>query len=78
MTQAIKVSAKSVIYDTLVINSVQIKEDRASVHASLHSDEVGCPFPYFLDITPEEYAQWGTDDNYIVDLVLSKLGLVKA
>lgn len=30
-----------------------------------------------VDITPEEYAQWGSDDNYIADLVLSKLGLEK-
>jgi hypothetical protein len=31
-----------------------------------------------IDITPEEYAAWGTDDNYIYDLVLSKLGLERA
>lgn len=25
-------------------------------------------------ITPEEYSQWAQDDDYIVDLVLTKLG----
>lgn len=29
----------------------------------------------FLNITDSEYAGWGTDDKYIVDLVLNKLGL---
>ena len=28
-------------------------------------------------LSDEEYSQWGTDDNYIVDLVLSKCGLSK-
>lgn len=25
-------------------------------------------------ITEQEYSQWGTDDNYIIDLALQKLG----
>ena len=29
----------------------------------------------FFTITDAEYAGWGTDDKYIVDLVLNKLGL---
>jgi len=28
-----------------------------------------------LELTPEEYAAWGTDDNYIVDLLMNKLGV---
>jgi hypothetical protein len=31
-----------------------------------------------LELTPDEYAAWGNDDNYIVDLLLSKLSLEKA
>jgi hypothetical protein len=31
-----------------------------------------------LTLTPEEYAAWGTDDSYIVDLVASKLSFTKA
>ena len=30
-----------------------------------------------LQITGEEYSNWGNDDQYIVDLVLSKLGMSK-
>ncbi len=29
-------------------------------------------------IEGSEYSSWGTDDNYIVDLILSKLGMTKA
>ena len=29
-------------------------------------------------ITGDEFSAWGSDDNYIVDLVLAKLGLEKA
>ena len=30
-----------------------------------------------LKITGEEYNNWGNDDNYIINLVLTKLGLSK-
>ena len=30
-----------------------------------------------LKISGEEYTNWGNDDNYIIDLVLTKLGLSK-
>jgi hypothetical protein len=29
-------------------------------------------------IEGEEYANWGNDDTYIVDLILTKLGMTKA
>ena len=29
-------------------------------------------------ITAEEYSSWGEDDNYIYDLILSKVGLERA
>ena len=31
-----------------------------------------------LTIEGEDYQGWGADDSYIVDIVISKLGLVKA
>ena len=30
-----------------------------------------------MTLTGEEYTKWGNDDNYIVNLVLTKLGLSK-
>jgi len=32
----------------------------------------------FIKIQGEEYNNWGLDDGYLVDLVLSKLGLTKS
>lgn len=34
--------------------------------------------PYQVNLSQEEYAAWGTDDNYINDLVITKLGYTKA
>lgn len=33
--------------------------------------------PYQVNLSQEEYAAWGTDDNYINDLVITKLGYTK-
>jgi len=30
-----------------------------------------------FDLTQEEYDNWGTDDNYIIDLVCQREGLVR-
>ena len=30
-----------------------------------------------FDLTAAEYATWGTDDSYLVDLAIQKLGLTK-
>lgn len=35
-------------------------------------------FPFHFELSDEEYAAWGNDDNYILDLVLSKVGAEKA
>ena len=31
-----------------------------------------------LDISGEEYSSWGADDNFLIDLVINKLGFAKA
>ena len=31
-----------------------------------------------LDISSDEYNSWGADDNFLIDLVISKLGFTKA
>ena len=30
-----------------------------------------------MNLTADEYAAWGTDDSYLVDLAIQKLGLTK-
>jgi hypothetical protein len=38
---------------------------------------VNIPYGRF-NLTTEEYANWGTDDNYITNLAIAKLDCVKA
>jgi hypothetical protein len=50
----------------------------ARIHyALIHSN--GIPYNQgTITLTEEEFAAWGTDDNYIEDLVLNKLNLQRA
>jgi hypothetical protein len=48
------------------------------IHYSLNLED-GIPYKQgSVSLTPEEFAAWGTDDNYIEDLILSKLNLQRA
>lgn len=33
------------------------------------------PIIKYIDLTPDEYKQWGNDDNYIINLICQKLNL---
>ena len=67
------------IMDTIEIKNVSIvvKEggNTAQVSALLTGEISEMEF---IDLTPEEYALWGDDDNYILNLVITKLGLERA
>ena len=78
MNTKIKVQPQTAVYDTLLIGGVNILESEGYVMVALHSQDTECVINYSVSITPEEYNLWGTDDTYIEDLILSKLGLVKA
>jgi len=78
MTTKIKVQPQTAIYDTLLIGGVNIAYGEGYVMAALQSADTDCVITYNVKITPEEYNLWGTDDTYIEDLILSKIGLVRA
>jgi hypothetical protein len=62
--------------DKLEIHSVSLRLDKgASINYIISGDKI--QIGNSLELTPDEYAGWGNDDNYIVDLLLSKLGLEK-
>ena len=72
---------------TITLTSVEIRNTKYDVNKSaafsviLFKEENGKPIPvemYNVEVEGDEFNAWGTDDNYIVDLVLSKLGLQKA
>ena len=73
MNIQIEITPKNVAFNTLSIDSVNVANGEAYVVASLRSADLPLMFSYNVVITPEEYELWGTDDNYIVDLVLEKL-----
>jgi hypothetical protein len=50
----------------------------AKVHYTMSTEE-GIPVKHgAVTLTEEEFSAWGTDDNYVENLVLSRLNLKKA
>ena len=77
METTIKIKPVNYPVDTLNIISVGVALNRiAYISCSLSGKDI--TINHNIELTPEEYSAWGNDDNYIVDLILSKLGLEKA
>jgi len=75
----IKIDIQPVSYSltTLSINNVSVQLDKsASVGGFVFGDTISVPFQVHL--TTEEYNNWGSDDTYIIDLVITKLGYTRA
>jgi len=61
----------------VTINNVMVQLDQtAQIGGHIYGDIVS--LPYQVNLTQEEYAAWGSDDNYISNLVINKLGYTKA
>jgi hypothetical protein len=74
----IKISPISVEITDLKIYLEYVLNSNARIHYGLIHPN-GIPYEQgSINLTPEEFAAWGTDDNYIEDLVLSKLNLQRA
>jgi hypothetical protein len=71
----IEIKPQVVELNELYLQSVSIHQHGAQVICSVVNTtaQIGNS----LELTPDEYAGCGNDDNYIVDLLLSKLGLEK-
>lgn len=60
----------------LTINNVFVALDQtAQIGGGIYGEVIS--LPYSVNLTTEEYNAWGSDDNYIIDLVLTKLNLQK-
>lgn len=60
----------------LTIQNVLVQLDKtAQIGGHVFGDVVG--LPYQVNLTQEEYAAWGSDDTYIENLVLTKLGYTR-
>lgn len=61
------------------IDDIQVTlDDSAKVVVRLLNDSDNLVNIEIVDVTGDEYNAWGTDDSYIIDLVLTKLGMTKA
>jgi hypothetical protein len=74
MEKTIKIKPVNYSIDTLEIINIGVELGKfAYVNCIIKGDKI--TINNTIDLTPEEYNAWGNDDNYIVDLLLSKLGL---
>jgi len=61
------------------IDDIQVTlDDSAKIVVRLLNDSDNLVNIEIVDVTGDEYNAWGTDDSYIIDLVLTKLGMTKA
>lgn len=49
--------------------------EKASWHVEFFDSKENIMISRTLETTPEEYNQWGFDDNYIIELTCFKLGI---
>ena len=80
MEKTIKIKPIMVSLSDVILNSISIDytNQTANISISILNPEEQIYTNRFIILTQEEYDGWGNDDNYIVDLLLSKLGLEKA
>ncbi len=79
----INVENKDVV-TTKTITSIDILTGELSLNNSvnfpvkLHDQDGNIVSIEFVRIEGEEYSNWSSDDQYVVDLILSRLNLTKA
>jgi hypothetical protein len=77
MRKIVKIKPVSFSVTELEISPVVVTlNNSANINCRLFNDEISKFFN--LELTSEEYSKWGSNDDYITDLVLSKLGLEKS
>lgn len=61
----------------LFIGSVNVSLDNSAIVNGFitNSDKVTKSYSLYMD--PETYAQWGSNDEFVIDWTLSQLGLEK-
>lgn len=62
----------------MFINGFTLNAKNCSVRAEQYDSENQLLVVTNVFINDEEYAEWGSDDKYIEDLVMSKLGLTRS
>jgi hypothetical protein len=66
-----KVVTKTITYTEFVIKDVKVQLNlTAKFIVILYGDETDV---VEFDMTEQEYADWGTDDNYVIEFIKEKL-----
>ena len=73
----IKIKPKHIELTEVLITSVSVSlEQTAYITGLISGIELSQTFT--IQLTQEEYNAWGDNDDYLINLVLTKLGLEKA
>lgn len=57
--------------------SFELNATEATAHVTMFTEETRFVEAKTVTIPPEVYVAWGTDDNFIIDYVLTELGLTR-
>ena len=72
------VSTAAMAKDTLYIVNVSVRLDNSATITAFITNEEGMGIQHQLEMDSETYAGWGNDDEYVVNWVLTELGLERA
>ena len=81
MNTTIKIKEKVInnVLDTLIILPVRLNlNDSAEISACVTSETGEGQYSLTYTLTEAEYAAWGNDDDYIINLVMEKMNVEKA
>lgn len=70
--------SKEIVSVQISLDSFQLNATEGTASAYMYDASGRLLDVQRVQITPEEWAGWGFDDNYILGLVLTKLGLEPA
>jgi hypothetical protein len=65
---------KEIVSVQISLDSFQLNATEGTASAYMYDASGRLLDVQRVQITPEEWASWGFDDQYIIDLVLAKLG----
>lgn len=73
----IKIKPKHIELTEVLITSVSVSLEKTAYITGLISG-IELSQTFTIQLTQEEYNAWGDNDDYLINLVLTKLGLEKA
>lgn len=79
MINQINIKPKTITLDSIkIMNLNYFMNQSASFQVLICKNTGEAVESHLVEISGDEFNNWGSDDNYIVELILSKLGLEKA